>query len=222
LTPMPLIDYHGNVVIVSRAVDPTYADQLGRWVVTRGGGLGANNHYPMTGRQAKEAVVPGTISGALKLGRQVLAARAEGRDPVQTVARALDGALLFAGAVVALAEEERTGFYFTVATLAGTGPWTDQVAELVIKNETMLLTVNEQVKAIFPDLVCLLEPGTGRGVMSVEIQAGTPLALVGLPCHPRLRRAARSEMGAQAFSPDRYGHPELSYQPIESLVEALR
>ncbi len=222
LTPMPLIDFYGNVVIVDRAVDPAYADQLGRWVVTHGGGLGANNHYPMTGRQAKEAVVPGTISGALKLGRQVLTARAEGRDPVQTVATVLEGALLFAGTVVTLAEEERMGFYFTVATLAGTGGWTDQSAQLVIKNETMLLTLNEQVKAIFPDLVCLLEPGTGRGVMSVEIQVGTPLALVGLPCHPRLRRSARSEMGARAFSPDRYGRPDLAYQPIESLVEALR
>jgi DUF917 family protein len=114
------------------------------------------------------------------------------------------------------------GFYFTVATLAGSGGWTGQAAQLVIKNETMLLTLNEQVKAIFPDLVCLLEPGTGRGVMSMEIQVGTPLALVGLPCHPRLRRSARSEMGARAFSPDRYGRPDLVYQPIESLVEALR
>ncbi|MGD9048775.1 MAG: DUF917 domain-containing protein [Anaerolineae bacterium] len=222
LTPMPLIDFQGNVVIVDRAVDPTYADQLGRWVVTRGGGLGANNHYPMTGRQAKEAVVPGTISGALKLGRQVLAARAEGRDPVQTVVTALGGALLFTGEVVALAEEEKMGFYFTVATLAGSDGWTGQKADLVIKNETMLLTVNEQVQAIFPDLVCMLEPGTGRGIMSVEIEVGTTLSLVGLPCHPRLRRAAQSELGARAFSPDRYGHPELSYQPIESLVEALR
>jgi len=222
LTPMPLIDYYGNVVVVSQAVDPAYADQLGRWVVTHGGGLGANNHYPMTGRQAKEAVVPGTISGALELGRQVLAARAEGRDPVQAAAAALGGVLLFAGTVASLAEEEKMGFYFTVATLAGSDGWTGQAAQLVIKNETMLLTVNGQVKAIFPDLVCLLEPDTGRGVMSVEIQVGTPLALVGMPCHPRLRRAAQSEAGARAFSPARYGRPELTYQPIESLVEALR
>jgi DUF917 family protein len=221
LTPMPLIDFQGNVVIVSQAVDPTYADQLGRWVVTQGGGLGANNHYPMTGRQAKEAVIPDTISGALELGRKVLAARAEGRDPVASVAKTLGGAPLFAGRVVSLAEEERLGFYFTVATLEGTGEWMGQVAELVIKNETMLLTVNDQVRAIFPDLVCLLEPGTGRGVMSIEVQAGTPLVLVGLPCHPRLRRSAQSEEGSQAFSPERYGRPELVYQPIESLVASL-
>jgi len=222
LTPMPLIDYYGNVVIVDQAVDPAYADQLGRWVVTHGGGLGANNHYPMTGRQAKEAVVPGTISGALALGRQVLAARAEGQDPVQAVAAGLGGVSLFSGAVVALAEEERMGFYFTVATLAGNSQWTGQTAQLVIKNETMLLTVEDQIRAMFPDLVCLLEPGTGRGVMSIEVEVGTPLTLVGLPCHPRLRRSAQSEMGARAFSPERYGRPELVYQPIELLVDGLR
>jgi DUF917 family protein len=114
------------------------------------------------------------------------------------------------------------GFYFTVATLVGTDEWTGQAARLVIKNETMLLTVNDQVKAIFPDLVCLLESGTGRGVMSVEVRVGTPLALVGAPCHSRLRQALHSEVGARAFSPARYGYPELAYKPIESLVEALR
>ncbi len=222
LTPMPLIDYDGNVVIVSQAVDPTYADQLGRWVVTQGGGLGANNHYPMTGHQAKEAVIPDTISGALRLGRQVLAARADDRDPVEAVANALGGTVLFAGKVVTLAEEERLGFYFTVAALDGTGKWFDQAAELVIKNETMLLTVNDQVNVMFPDLVCLLEPGTGRGVMSIEVQVGMPLVLVGLPCHPRLRRAAQSKQGTRAFSPERYGRPELIYQPFESLVGSQR
>jgi DUF917 family protein len=221
LTPMPLIDYYGNVVIVSQAADPTYADQLGRWVVTQGGGLGANNHYPMTGRQAKEAVVPATISGALELGRQVLAARAEDRDPIDAVAKTLGGVVLFAGRVASLAEEERLGFYFTLAKLEGTGDWVEQGAELVIKNETMLLTVNARVRAIFPDLVCLLEPGTGRGVMSIEVEAGMPLVLMGLPCHPRLRQSAQSEEGARAFSPERYGRPELTYRPIESLVGSL-
>ena len=53
LTPMPLVDPRGNVVIVLEQDSPTYADELGRWVVTRGGGLGGNSHYPMSGRQLK-------------------------------------------------------------------------------------------------------------------------------------------------------------------------
>jgi len=219
LTPMPLIDYYGNVVIVQDAVDPTYPDQLGRWVVSHGGGLGANNHYPMTGRQAKAAVVPDTISGCLSLGHAILKARANGADPVETVRRHLQGRRLFRGVIEEMQEEERLGFYYTLAALRGAGDFAGRTAGLVIKNETMLLEVEGQPRAIFPDLILLLEPGTGRGIMSVELQPAMEVALVGVPCHPRLRHAAQSQVGAKAFSPERYGRPDLHYIPFETLHE---
>ena len=222
LTPMPLIDYEGNVVIVQEATEPTYADELGRWVVTRGGGMGANNHYPMSGRQAKEAIVPDTISGALELGRAVLRARHQGHDPVAAATEVLGGVVLFTGSVARAQEDEKMGFYYTVVDLRGIGSDEGRVARLVIKNETMLLSIEGSIKAIFPDLVCLLEPGTGRGVMSVELAQGKALTLVGVQCHQRLREALGSEVGARAFSPARYGYPDLEYQPIEELVEGFR
>jgi len=222
LTPMPLIDYEGNVVIVQEATEPTYADELGRWVVTRGGGMGANNHYPMSGGQAKEVIVPDTISGGLELGRVVLRARHQGHDPVAAANVVLGGVVLFTGSVARAQEEEKMGFYYTVVDLHGTGSDEGRVARLVIKNETMLLSIEGSIKAIFPDLVCLLEPGTGRGVMSVELAQGMALTLVGMRCHERLREALASEIGARAFSPARYGYPDLEYQPIEELVEGFR
>ncbi len=221
LTPMPLVDYEGNVVVVQESVEPTYPDELGRWVVTRGGGMGANNHYPMSGHEAKGAVVPDTISGALRLGRVVLRARQEGEDPVAAASEVLGGVLLFKGIVERLEEEEKMGFYFTVAHLKAVGPDDGRAARLVIKNETMLLSVENAMMAIFPDSICMLEPGTGRGVMSVEVTEGTPLALVGVRCHKRLREALESEIGALAFSAARYGYPDLEYQPIETLVEGF-
>jgi len=218
LTPMPLIDFKGNVVVVQHAADNTYPDQLGRWVVTQGGGLGANNHYPMSGAQAKAAVVPGTISAALALGRAVLSARAGGSDPIRTIAAQLGGAFLHAGRIASMAEAESMGFYFTTAQIAGDD---GQQAELVIKNETMMLSIDGEPKAYFPDLVLLLDPLTGRGIMSVELRVGSRVAMVGLPCHPRLRESAMSPEGRTAFSPARYGRGENTYRPIEELVPEL-
>ena len=218
LTPMPLIDYQGNVVVVQDALDPTYPDQLGRWVVSNGGGLGANNHYPMTGRQAKGAVIPGTISTALRLGRAILEARVAGRDPIETISALLGGAVLFKGEIRRLNEEEKLGFYFTVADISGESDFRGGSARLVIKNETMLLEVGGKPRVIFPDLLMLLEPGTGRGIMSIELKVGMKVVLVGVPCHARLREAVANPVGARAFSPERYGHPELNYRPIETLA----
>ncbi len=221
LTPMPLIDFYGNVVIVQDAADPTYPDQIGRYIVTHGGGLGANNHYPMTGKKAKEAVIPNTISASLRLGRLVLEERQQGADPVAAIERALGGRLLHVGEITAMREEESMGFYFTTATVEGSGSSKGQSGELTIKNETMMLVVDGQPRAYFPDLVLLLDPATGRGLMSVELEPGMSIALVGVACHPRLRRAMETEPGAVAFSPTRYG-VEDDYLPIERLVPDLR
>ncbi len=37
VTPMPLADSYGKIVVVSKAVVPTYVDEIGRVVVTKGG-----------------------------------------------------------------------------------------------------------------------------------------------------------------------------------------
>jgi DUF917 family protein len=211
IPPMPLIDHYGNVVIVQEADAPTYPDEIGRFVVSKGGAMGANNHYPMTGAQLKKAVIPHTITQALELGRSVWAARQAGSDPVDAVAEKLGSHYRFQGTITSLREEEHLGFYYTTVTLEGQG----KRAELVIKNETMLLRAQGEVVCMFPDMVVMLEPGTGRGVMSVELRTGLELVLLAMPCHPRLQAAALSSTGRWAMGPARFGHPNLNYQPMK-------
>jgi DUF917 family protein len=218
ITPMPVGDSRGNLVVVSRAAEPTYVDEVGRWVVTRGGHLGANNHHPMTGARLKQTTVPGTFSRALALGRAVEAARAAGRDPVRAAAEYLGTRHLIHGRVSSAREEEHMGFYFTTATLTGVGADSGRTARLVIKNEAMLCFLENRPVTIFPDPIYLLEPETGRGLMSVELVVGREVVLLGAPAHPRLRSAATSEAGRKAFSPARFGHPDLVYRPIEELL----
>jgi DUF917 family protein len=215
IPPMPLIDHYGNLVIVQEATSPTYPDEIGRFVVSKGGYMGANNHYPMTGAQLKQAVIPHTITEALELGRKVEAARRQGADPIAAVAEHfVSSAHGFHGRITSLREEEHLGFYFTTATLEGRDRSAGRQAEVVIKNETMLYRLDGEVACIFPDMVLMLEPGTGRGVMSVELREGLDLMLLATPCHPRLQAAAMSEIGRAAMGPARFGHPDLAYQPL--------
>ena len=127
------------------------------------------------------------------------------------------GRVAFDGEITALQEEEALGFYFTTASIAGRRGFAGHTATLVIKNETMFLAVDDRPRAYFPDLVLMLEPSTGRGWMSVELRVGSPLSLVLVPCHPRLRRAVQSGTADEAFSPARYGRPQDRYRPLEAL-----
>ena len=218
VTPMPLADSMGNIVVVSQASEPTYVDEVGRWVVTRGGYLGANNHHPMTGAQLKETTVPGTFSRALALGRAVSAARHAGQDPIRAVKDTIGARHLIYAQIKSLHEEERMGFYFTTARLAGLGSDAGKEALLVIKNEAMLCELDGVPVTIFPDPIYLLDPETGRGIMSVELQPEMEIVLLAAPAHPRLRAAAITENGRKAFSPERFGQPVLKYRPMEELL----
>lgn len=78
----------------------------------------------------------------------------------------------------------------------------------------MLFRLAGEVICIFLDIILLLEPATGRGLMCVELRVGLEVALLILPCHPRLQQAAASEVGRVAMGPARFGSPELVYRPL--------
>ena len=214
LTPMPLVDAQGNVVVVRHGVENTYADVLGRWVVSHGGGMGANAHYPMSGADLKRSVIPNTITKAEALGRDLRAARELGRDPVSVVVAHLQGQHIHTAAIQSIQEDEWQGFYFTRVALEGG-------VDITIKNETMALFVDGQPATVFPDLICMLDPATGRGLMSVDLKVGDEVAIVAAACHPRLRQARASQAGRVAFSPARFGQPDLVYEEVESLLAKL-
>jgi len=220
LEPMPLVDRAGHAVVVWASPDPTYADELGRWAIGRGGGTGANNHYAMSGRKLKECVVPGTLSLALDAGRAIIEARRRGQDPVSAFAAFAGGTVLMRGRVRALVGQDDAGHYLTTVTIDGEDhAGTARCMKVVIKNETMAAWLDDRLVTVLPDLVCLLDPSTGRGLMSVELEPGVPVAVVVVPCHPRLRQAMQTEAGSRAFAGGRYGHPEVTYVPLEELLQ---
>jgi DUF917 family protein len=187
-------------------------------MLSNSSGMGANNHYPMSGGDLKRAVIPGTVTRALQLGHRLACARAKGRDCVQTVAEHLRGRHVFRGTVTGLAESAREGFYATTVSLQGAEASPAKEAELTIQNETMLLRLDGKVAAIFPDLVCIVDPETGHGILSTELEEGVSVALIAAACHPRLREAATSKLGRLSFSPATFGFPDLTYRPVEDLL----
>ncbi|MEA4963668.1 DUF917 domain-containing protein [Lutispora sp.] len=220
LVPMPLVDTMGNTIIVSEQNKPTFADEIGRWMVTRGGGMGANSHYPMSGAELKRSVIPNTITGAIKIGRSLMKARKEGNDPISAVIGQLGGIKLFQGRVEKLQGEDKGGFYITNVKLKGSADFAGREAKLVIKNETMALWIDGKLRTVFPDLVCMLDEKDGSGILSTDIEDGRDMVLVGQPCHDRLRTGLKNPEIAEAFGGSRYGHPEISFIPMEELSKA--
>jgi uncharacterized protein len=116
LTPMPLVDRQRNAVVVLSQESPTYAEELGRWIVARGGGLCDNSHYTTSGAELKRVVLPKTISQALQIGHIVLQSRKSVGNPVVAASRVLNGRLLHVGRIQYMTEKQWEGFYLTTIT----------------------------------------------------------------------------------------------------------
>lgn len=217
LTPMPLVDHYGNKMVVMDSAEPTLADEAGRWLVTKYPGMAANAHYPMSGAKLREAVIPNTVSNALRVGGAILRAREAGENGFRAFCSASGARELIVGKITAMKGEDRGGFYFTMVTVEGTADYEGYRAEIAIKNETMLLWLDGRLRVMFPDLICISHPQTGEGLMTQNLATGQPMAVACLPCHSKLRAVLGTGIGVKSFGPARYGYPSLTYTPLEDL-----
>ena len=217
LTPMPLVDHLGNKIVVMESLEATYADEIGRFVVTKGGGLGGNAHYPMNGADLKRCCVPNIVTDAIAYGKAVLDARDRKTDPVDAFIKSCGGIKLFQGVITDIIAEDALGFYLTRVKVKGEGDFKERYLETVIKNETMAVWIDGEIRTIFPDIAFILNPESGEGLMSAGLENGQPIVFVGKPCHERMQEALKSSVGAKAFSGARYGCPNLAYVPFDKL-----
>ena len=219
LCPMPVVSKNGSVVIVEKATSPALADEIGRFAVVQDGGVGANNHYFQSGAQLKESVIPNSISKSIELGEAIRDANDSGSNPIDTFLDIMGGQVLTTGKIDQVKGEDRAGHWHVLVSILPE----DRKGkfELVVKNEYMMAMCDGNPIVMFPDLICMHNPDNGHGIMSSHLKEGMRVAITALPAHERLRYAGSTKIGKKAFSPERYGHPELEYKPMEEIIERL-
>jgi DUF917 family protein len=220
LCPMPLVTKNGSIVIVEKTTSPALADEIGRFAVVQDGGAGANNHYHQSGAQLKKAVIPDSISKSVELGEAVHDANKSGNDPIDAFLDVMGGQRLTSGRVEEVKGEDRAGHWHVTVRIKSED--LKGKFEVVVKNEYMLAMSDSKPVVMFPDLICIHYPDTGHGVMSASLKEGMDVVVTAVPAHERLRYAGSTEIGKKAFSPERYGHPELEYRPMEEIIGNLR
>lgn len=219
LCPMPVVSKNGSILIVDKTTSPALADEIGRFAVVQDGGAGANNHYHQTGAQLKKAVIPNSISKSIELGAAVRDANENKRNPIDEFLDIIGGQVIARGRIEEVKGEDRAGHWHVLVRIKPEN--LEGRFEVVVKNEYMMAMYNGEPVVMFPDLICLHYPDTGHGVMSSDLKEGLEVVVTAVPAHERLRYAGSTEIGKKAFSPERYGHPELEYRPMEEIIGRL-
>lgn len=215
-TPVTVVDDHLNSLVIETG-SAKRAEDLVRVSSIEMGCSVIMSSYPMTGKQIKEYGVHGTLVLALQIGRAIEQGRREG-EPVEALVQYLRTTpyynqchVIFDGKVTDLRRETTQGFsmgFCHLTALDGSG----STMEVTFQNEHLVARENGEVRAIVPDLICMVDRETAEPVPVEALKYGQRLKVLGVSAAPIMR----TEESLAVFGPRAFGLEE-EFTPIEML-----
>lgn len=210
--PAAMADEKGNVVVFRETVSDKWLEDLARASVVVMGAAAGLAQAPMRGEFVKRAAIPNTVTQARNLGRAVLDANREHRDPVRAVIDHEGGRLLMTAKISDLERHLKGGFAVGHLSLEGFGDFLGDTGKINLQNEFLIFARNGTVEVCVPDLIVVLDADTGHPITTEMLRYGQRIAVLGLPCHALLRTPeALAVVGPAAF-----GYPDVTFEPMES------
>ena len=215
-TPALVLDYAGNAVVLEADDALDYERQVRELSARRGGMVTAVEH-PMTGRQLKDSIVPGTVSFSIELGRVLRASRGRTPQALKPLRDLFDGSIfgrfehLYSGKVVDHATSIVDGYdvgHVTVESFDSSQP----DLTLDVKNEFLVARVGDRVVASVPDLITVVDDETTEPINAERLRYGQRVSVLGTGCPPMLR----TPQALAVVAPRAFGF-DLDFVPIEEL-----
>lgn len=216
--PSPALsyDYAGNISTFATPDTATYERHI-RALTMASGGMLITVEHPMTGRQLKNAIIPGTVSFSVQLGRVLRENRGRADDIFKHLQTALSGSvfgefrMLYTGKVTDKSTRIVGGYDVGQATLM---PFDDRGEPMVItiKNEYLLAEVAGRMVATVPDLIIIVDFETSNPINAERLRYGQRVAVFALGC-PSFFRTPRA---LEAVAPKAFGF-DVDYTPLEDI-----
>lgn len=206
-TPMVLCDDKGNSLVLE-TVSNGWTERLARAATVEMGGSALLAFYPMSGEVAKKAVVRGTLSLCVNLGRTLREARTAHADPVAAITKLLGASIIFHGRVKDVDRRTIGGFARGSAHFDGLDEWKGHGFKLDFQNEFLMAERDGKIICTTPDLITLLEAETGAPVTADSLRYGLRLVALAFPCNPQWQTPA----GIALVGPRYFGY-DTDYRP---------
>lgn len=200
-TPSILADSLGNCITLD--LQDTFAlERFCRRITVEMGSNAAVSTYLMTGKQAKKAVISGSVTRAINIGRTLK----NSNEPIECLIKTHGAKKLCAGMIIDVNQQVLDGF------LKGTFTILDENKKVVVHYQNEFLMVEREgiPLASTPDIIMPLEQETGTPITSESLQYGLRVVLVGLQS-PELWR---TEKGLETVGPKVFGY-EIDYNKIK-------
>jgi DUF917 family protein len=215
-TPAVAYDYAGNVATFSTNSTEVYERHI-RSLAMAAGGMITTAEHPMTGRELKDAIIPGTLSFSIKLGQTLRENRGLATDMLAPLKALFEDSiygecrLIFTGKVTDKATRIVGGYDIGEATIESFESDTPSLT-VSIKNEYLLARQGDKVVASVPDLIVIVDYETSTPINAERLRYGQRVAVFAVGC-PQFYR---SENALKVVSPRCFGF-DLDYVALEDI-----
>ncbi|KXH38593.1 hypothetical protein CNYM01_10836 [Colletotrichum nymphaeae SA-01] len=233
MIPSCISDGNGRIMLMTKARTELDAERAFRAALSQMGSHVGCAKGPVSGRDTKSWVVENTVSLSWRIGRAVAMARCT--NAIDTVAEAVvdvvggqeSARVLFRGKIVGVESVTRMGHAYGEVIIEGcTDGGNDgngAVEKFVIpfKNENILAKKvggdgKENILAIVPDLVCVLDAQNGESLGTQEYRYGLLVVVLGITASDKWTSTAR---GIEIGGPKGFGMDELGYVPLGTFTK---
>ncbi|MBY6190603.1 DUF917 domain-containing protein [Microbulbifer agarilyticus] len=200
--PIVTANAFGECMVIENVVDDLRAEEIVRALSMASGNDIAAVDHALCMQELRGALIGGTITKALELGRTWRATKADGGDIAANIAAQGGGEVVFRGAISTCDWKTAEGFTLGNISISGDGDYAGSDYAIWLKNENMIAWRNGEVHATIPDLICLLDMETGEPVTNPNYRVDQKVAVVVLPAP----NAFLSEKGLEIFGPKYLGY----------------
>ncbi|MGL9721113.1 DUF917 domain-containing protein [Symbiopectobacterium sp.] len=218
--PNTLADEKGNTLVLY-PIDGLWSERFARAITEQMGAAAAMCDYPLTGRALKKSAIPGTLTLAQHIGQTLRLAWQSGSNPIHAITQALNGHVIASGKIIDVKRQTMGGFARGHVLIEGRRNDKGEQATVLFQNEFLLAyrssaalePTQENLLAVVPDLISIIDSETGRPIVTENLFYGQRVDVVASPCHAKWR----STRGLAVAGPRYFGYP-VDYVAIEQLV----
>ncbi len=209
-TPLILADEKGNEIVLS-TINNEWTELLSRTMAVKMGGFALMALYPMEGKIAKRATLPGMVSFCRRIGKTLRTARHRGKDILTELLRVTKGTRLFKGKIVNLDRRVEKGWNLGEVIIQGSEDYRGESMRIDFQNENLIARIGDKILATVPDLITILDQDTAYPITTEGLKYGLRVTVIGMPCH----REWRTPKGIALAGPHHFGY-DIPYQPLKA------
>jgi DUF917 family protein len=234
--PVAVADGNGNTLYMGNATSDLKVEQVIRAALSQMGSAVGTADAPVTGAETRRWAVEHTISLSWRIGREVARARIENRIDsvadciVDAVGGTEAGRVLFKGKIVGVERKLWMGHVYGEVIIEGTDETYTGKIKIPFKNENIAAIripegtdsetgseKNEDVLAIVPDLISVIDAQNGEAIGTPEYRYGLLVQVLGFTASERWT----SPRGIEIGGPKAFGLDHLGYKSLGRFVKPI-